>query len=259
MKSKVINKEKRDWNLNAQFYAKIADSPYQKFFDQKIWENYNVLPKSPVLEIGAGVGNFARFLKNPFFTDFSPTMIDIAKKKIKGKGVVCSAHQLPFEERKFKTVFINDTLHHLKGQGILKQSLKEINRVTHQQAYLCLTDRAPNLLGNSSALFFTFLKRIASKFLGQKPGCGTKTEPSFTKSDYEQLRKNWRFEKIVYWRTLLAYFLTVFTHQLAQLGNWDACFKIQQKTLGLVKFLEKHFAWPFFCTEVSIKAQKIGK
>lgn len=257
MVTETINQEKKSWDFNAQFYAKIADSPYQRFFDQKIWQNYDIIPQNPALEIGAGVGNFAKFLKNPFFTDFSPAMMNIAKKKIRGTGVICSAHQLPFKKGKFKTVFVNDTLHHLKGQNILKQSLKEIARVTKKDAHLCINDRAPNLIGNGSALFFTFLKRIMAKLVGKKPGCGTEAEPSFTKDDYQLLQKTWRFEKVIYWRTLSTYFLTVFTHQLAQLGNWKACFKVQKKTLGLVKFLEKYFAWSFFCTEVSIRCKKI--
>lgn len=257
MKQQIFKQERKNWDLNAQFYAKIADSPYQKFFDQKIWKNYNVVPGSPVLEIGAGAGNFAGFLENPFFTDFSPSMINIAKGRVRGKGVVCSAHQLPFKKGEFKAVFVNDTFHHLKGQSILKQSLKEIDRVTSKQAHLYLTDRAPNLAGNGSTLIFTFMKRVASKILGKRAGCGTETEPTFTSNDYKLLQKTWRFEKVVYWRTLPTYFLTVFTHQLAQLGNWNTCLKIQKNSLGLVKFLENYFAWPFFCTEVSIGAKKV--
>lgn len=256
METAIVNKEKKDWDLNAKFYAKIADSPYQKFFDQIIWKNYSLLPDSPVLEIGAGVGNFARFLKNPFFTDFSPTMIKIAQEKIKGKGIVCSAHQLPFKKGQFKTIFINDTLHHLKGQDILNQSLEEIKRVASKDTYLCLNDRAPNLSGNGSVKLFNFLKRIATKFLGERPGCGSGIEPSFTKNDYHLLQKNWEFEKIVYWRTLPTYFLTVLTHQLAAIGYLGAFLKTQEATLGLVQFLEKNCAWSWWCTEVSIRARK---
>ncbi len=256
MKKKVIDQEKRNWQLNAEFYTKIANSPYQQYFDQKILENYESEPKNPILEIGAGIGNFSRLLKKPVFTDFSPAMIEGAKKRAKGKGVVCSAHQLPFENREFKTVFVNDTFHHIKGQGLLEKSLKEIDRVTRKGSQLCLTDRAPNLLGNGSALFFTFFKKLVARFLGRRSGCGTEDEPAFTRRDYQLIERKWQFERIVYWRTLPTYFLTVFTHQLAQLGFWNACFKIQKITLGLIKLLEKYFSWPFFCTEVSIKATK---
>lgn len=256
MSKKIIDREKRNWQLNAEFYAKITDSPYQKYFDKKILENYEMKPKQPILEIGAGVGNFSRLLNNSIFTDFSSAMIEIAKKRVKGKGIVCSAHQLPFKNKEFNTIFVNDTFHHLKGQGLLKKSLKEIERVTRKDALLCFTDRAPNLLGNNSVLFFTFLKKFVARFGNKKSGCGTEDEQAFTKKNYQLIEKNWRFEKVVYWRTIFTYFLTVFTHQLAQLGYWQACFQIQAKTLGLIKFLEKHFAFPFFCTEMSIRAKK---
>lgn len=256
MNKKVIDREKKNWQLNAEFYARIADSPYQKYFDQKILENYGMKLKKPFLEIGAGVGNFSKLLDNPVFIDFSSAMIKMAKKRVKGKGVVCPAHQLPFKNKEFKTVFVNDTFHHLKGQNLLKESLEEIGRVTKEESYLCFTDRAPNFLGNGSALFFTFLKKIVARLIGKKSGCGTEDEPAFTKKEYQLIEKSWKPKRIVYWRTLPTYFFTVFTHQLAQLGFWNACFKIQRKTLSLIKFLERYFNWSFFCTEVSIKAAK---
>lgn len=258
-KNNKFNEELEDWNINAEFYREDRDSPYQKIFEEIIWRNYDINKKlKPSIEIGCSSGQFSRFLDKPVVVDISPKMLEIAKE-YNGMPICCSADKMIFKNKEFQLIVVNNTFHHLKAQGILSKSIDEISRIARDDAYLCFTDRAPNLAGNGSVWFFNLIKKIIVKIFGRYVGCGSRNEPAFNKEDYELIKRYWDFQKIVYWRTLPTYILTVVTHVLSQIFGWKFSKNLQRRTTNIILFLENHLAWKFWCTEISINAKKRNK
>ena len=115
--------KKRDnkglWNR----YAKLYDFEINKFNGKAYAEMYrlmadSLLPDMDVLEVATGTGliaiNIAACVRHVEATDFSPKMIETAKKK-KAPGNVSfsveDATNLPYKEHTFDAVIISNALH----------------------------------------------------------------------------------------------------------------------------------------------------
>ena len=102
---------------------------------------YLVPEHASVLEVGCGTGDLLASLrtKNKTGIDFSPRMIEIAKKKYpQGKFQVSDARTSPFPENFFDKVYSISVLHHFPSRDFQLQYLKEANRsFVYLQALFC--------------------------------------------------------------------------------------------------------------------------
>ena len=122
------------WN----HYAKIYDLEINRFSRSAYSEIYRLISEKltkemKVLEIATGTGlisiNIADFVQSIAATDFSPKMIETAKKKKVPDNVhfsVEDATALSFSDQTFDAVIISNALHIMPHPGLV---LKNIRRV----------------------------------------------------------------------------------------------------------------------------------
>jgi ubiquinone/menaquinone biosynthesis C-methylase UbiE len=122
------------WNR----YAKLYDFEIKRFNNKAYAEMYQMMGTSlssemNVLEVATGTGliaiNIAEFVRNVEATDFSPKMIEAAKKKKSPQNIrfsVEDATALSFTEASFEAVIVSNALHIMPEP---EKALSEISRV----------------------------------------------------------------------------------------------------------------------------------
>ena len=110
---------------------------------EKLVQHYNLGPNSRILDIGCGKG-FLLFEITQILhgctvhgVDVSQYAIDNAKEEIRNNIVHSSATKLPFDANSFDLVISINTLHNLLSFE-LESALREINRVSKSNAYICV-------------------------------------------------------------------------------------------------------------------------
>lgn len=110
---------------------------------EKLVRHYNLGPDSRILDIGCGKG-FLLFEITQILhgctvhgVDVSQYAIDNAKEEIRNNIVYSSATKLPFDANSFDLVISINTLHNLLSFE-LESALREINRVSKSNAYICV-------------------------------------------------------------------------------------------------------------------------
>jgi len=200
--------EKRDnknfWNR----YAKLYDFEIKRFSGKAYKEMYrmmaNVLsPGMNVLEVATGTGliaiNIASYVRHVDATDFSPKMIDTAKKKKAPSNVrfsVEDATALSFEDNSFDTVIISNALHIMPDPA---GALCEISRVLKPKGLLIAPSYSHGHIKKSTwDLNAKFLKLI-----------GLETYSKWTPDEYVEFINQNGF-KVEKWRVLRAAFPLVY-------------------------------------------------
>ena len=110
---------------------------------RKMIEHYELNSNSKILDIGCGKGfllyEFKKLIPDCeiFGIDISTYAIDNAKDEIKKSLQVGNSKDLPYDNNTFDLVISLNTLHNLYCYD-LKQSLKEIERVSKKDKYICV-------------------------------------------------------------------------------------------------------------------------
>lgn len=160
-------------------------------------KNINLKDKN-VLDVGSGTGKFIRILKKEFKYKFEATGVDISihgKSFHKGMNFIQGdAHNLPFEENTFNTVFSIDVLASVKDP---KKVIKEMYRVTENDGYILI--RSINFLPYSifkKLNYFTLLKcfRFTTKTINKIKKSLTannfiEREDAFSKPNCKQIKE----------------------------------------------------------------------
>jgi len=192
------------WNRYAKFY----DFEIRKFNGKAYSEMYrlmerSLLPDMDVLEVATGTGliaiNIATSVRHVDALDFSPKMIEAAKKK-KAPDNVCfsvgDATELPFEEHTFDAVIISNALHIMPDPA---KVLSGISRVLKPNGLLIAPTYSHGHIQDSTwNLNAKFLKLI-----------GFETYSKWTPDEYIEFiwQNGFRVEK---WQVLRAAFPLVY-------------------------------------------------
>lgn len=107
----------------------------QKFTFSKLLDKIGSLKNKKVLEIGCGIGRWAKYLveREPTIhytgIDISPKMVEIAKKRVPSASFLnMSGDNLRFKDESFDLVFSITVLHHIPYDKQIK-TIKEMCRV----------------------------------------------------------------------------------------------------------------------------------
>ena len=106
-------------------------------------ERYNLKDESRILDIGAGKGfmmyDMKKIMPNAEIRgiDISEYAIRNAKEEVKNDIHIGSATELPWDDNYFDLVISINTLHCLELED-LEKSIKEINRVSKGNSYICV-------------------------------------------------------------------------------------------------------------------------
>ncbi|WP_242964868.1 class I SAM-dependent methyltransferase [Scatolibacter rhodanostii] len=153
------------WNR----YAKIYDFEINKFNHSAYAEMYRMMSKTltadmNVLEIATGTGliavNIADSVQSITATDFSPKMIETAKKKRSPANVhfsVEDATALSFPDQTFDAVIISNALHIMPDPALV---LKNIRRVLKPNGILIAPTFSHGHLKASTWSLNTFLLKL---------------------------------------------------------------------------------------------------
>jgi len=159
-------KTKKFWNR----YAKLYDFEILRFNRDAYEKIYsaisNTLDKSmDVLEIATGTGLIALHIADSVHSvqaiDFSPKMIDTAKKKVVPKNVSFSvedATKLSFSENTFDAVIISNALHIMPEPRLV---LSNIRKVLKPGGLLIAPTYSQGHLAKSSWNFSAFILKLA--------------------------------------------------------------------------------------------------
>jgi Methylase involved in ubiquinone/menaquinone biosynthesis len=127
---------KRFWDRYARFY----DAEVLRFSRSAYEEMYRLMSQTltkemDVLELATGTGliavNIADAVRSIEATDFSPKMIETAKKKNVPENVhfsVADATALPFEDNSFDAVVISNALHIMPNPELVLENIKRMLR-----------------------------------------------------------------------------------------------------------------------------------
>ena len=118
----------------------------QKSLFSKLLGKIGNLENKKVLEIGCGIGRWAKYLmeKEPTIQytgiDVSPKMVDIAKKRVPSANFLnISGDNLIFQDESFDLVFSITVLHHIPYEKQLK-AIREICRVTKRGGHIVIIE-----------------------------------------------------------------------------------------------------------------------
>ena len=165
MNLKKEQNNKKFWN----HYAMIYDIEIDRFSRSAYSEMYRLISgaltkEMKVLEIATGTGliavNIADSVKSIIATDFSPKMIETAKKKRAPATVhfsVEDATALSFSDQTFDAVIISNALHIMPDPGVV---LKNIRRVLKPNGLLIAPTFSHGHLRDSTWNLNTFLLKM---------------------------------------------------------------------------------------------------
>ena len=128
----------RDVNYGGYYY----DCRWKPIAEKMI-EHYNLKENSKILDVGCGKGfllfEFKKLLPNSEVKglDISKYAIENSKDEIRDLITEGSADKLPFKDKYFDLVISLNTLHNLFCYQLM-DSLKEIERVSKKDKYICV-------------------------------------------------------------------------------------------------------------------------
>lgn len=142
--NKILSETEQGYDLMADKFSET-----RKFF----WRDLEFIGDyakdgDKVLDYGCGNGRLLELLarKNVNYTgvDVSQKLIDIAKNKYKPENIEfykinASQSSLAFENNYFNTVYSIAVFHHIPGEELRKEIIKEIYRVTKPGGYIIIT------------------------------------------------------------------------------------------------------------------------
>ena len=130
------------WNRIAKKYSK-RPVPSQEIYEEKLKRTQALFtPESEVLEVGCGTGTtsliHAPLVKHIIATDFSTSMIQIAKDKARDKKIenvtfkVESIEEMDYAKKNFDMVMAHSVLHLLEDK---REAIEKIYRLTKPGGY----------------------------------------------------------------------------------------------------------------------------
>lgn len=124
---------------------------------------------SLILDVGCGSGEDAIYVQKVSENIIGVDIATVALRRFVSKGfqsVLANAEKLPLHNNSFDYVISSGLLHHLIGQGDLKEYLEEFVRVTRREGYVIALE--PNLF-HLSGILMNVLNTIKPGITGLVP------------------------------------------------------------------------------------------
>ncbi|GAH89429.1 unnamed protein product, partial [marine sediment metagenome] len=124
---------------------------------------------SLILEVGCGSGEDAAYVQKASENIIGVDIAPVALKNFLSRGfqgVLADVKELPFHSNSFDYLISSGLLHHLIGQGDLKEYLREFVRITRRGGYVIALE--PNLF-NPSGFLMNIFNRINPGVTGLVP------------------------------------------------------------------------------------------
>lgn len=112
----------------------------QRSFLGKIYRNFILYPrlnkylKGKTLDIGCGIGDMLSYRRNTIGLDINPLNVNYCKKK-KLEAFLMRKGRIPFKDRSFDSVLLDNVLEHIDSPALL---FKEIKRVLKPDGILLI-------------------------------------------------------------------------------------------------------------------------
>lgn len=162
-----IEEEKKWWVIGSKENGKAKPLPEKHQFAHghvrsRLYDTLVLLGcdnNSLILEVGCGSGEDAIWVKRASKNIVGVDVTPVALKRFASKGfqgILADVKKLPFHGNSFDYVVSSGLLHHLIGQGDLREYLREFVRVIHSWGYVIALE--PNLFNPSGFLMNIFNK-----------------------------------------------------------------------------------------------------
>jgi len=162
-----IEEEKKWWLIASKKNRKLKPLPPKHQFAHghirsRLYDTLVILKcdnDSLILEVGCGSGEDAIYIKKASKNIVGVDIALVALRRFTSKGfqgILADVKKLPFPNNSFNYVVSSGLLHHLIGQGDLKQFLREFVRVVRVGGYVVALE--PNLFNPSGFLMNIFNK-----------------------------------------------------------------------------------------------------
>lgn len=259
IKSKYF-KEKMYWDKHF-LDIQSANNLFFMWFDSVRFRNYDCLKSQQSLEIGPGMGYFSKISDVSTVVDISDSALERVARFHSCTRVKSDCISLPFEDECFSVIYINDVLHHLKAQGILREACDEFKRVLKSDGVICISDRLPTMknkvllfLNSLGRRFYCFIMKIRKQDYILS---GSDEELCMTHDDYRIITENMVIEKEVKWRSDLVFPLYGMLQFINILAKPDLAFRIAEKLIKYCDLAEKKL--PCYAkNDVSMTMRKEG-
>lgn len=205
-------KKLENYNWEKHFQTKSnSNNLFYKWFDEMRLLHFGKSSSKKSLEIGPGLGNFARIAQIKVVVDCCKSALDKMEVDHEFMKIETDASNLPFEDNYFNAIYTNDVMHHLKAQGKLSAACNEIKRVLASDGYWFISDRLPiwqnsillKISNFARKLFLTALKLIRKEVILS----GSDKELPMNDSDYETIKEDMVLEKEKKWKTMIVFWL----------------------------------------------------
>ncbi len=163
------------------FYDLYGKSGFRDKLHTELFKKVVLSDKWKILDVGCGTGedliSIRKKLPNAELIgiDADPKIIEIAKRKVRKKGIkigfrVALAEKLPYKNNYFDAVFCSLTLHHLPTE-FKKRAIKEIHRVLKpkRKCFLVISSRPNNPILARIASIQNLIEHTRDNYEGRIP------------------------------------------------------------------------------------------
>lgn len=258
---KIYKREKENWRQNLPFYIFGERSIFKRYLNQIVLNTF-LIKEGRIMDVGCATGQFLNLLNSKikkYGIDFCPDFIYYANKHYRGiKFIISSAEKIPYPDKFFTGLVFKGTLHHLKGQGILKNSLQETDRLLKKGGKIYIHDRCHSFLGKIIHHFTIYLRSLFIKLKKEQATSASDNEPEFGVDDLAYLWKLKKY-KIIRQKYILnvIFFLAIcFTNTIQYLLGFTIAETIRYLLFPLVFISEKLLAIKNFTVEELLILEK---
>lgn len=265
LKTGVVAQERRDWDKNAAFYLREAESPLFRLLNSRKVRTFGLdRERAPlhILDFGAGTGFFSKQMISwghvPITLDMAVEMLRLGSASYDlPLPLQAVSPPLPFRNGSFDAVVANGVLHHCKAQHTLVETAREIRRVLKPGGLLLVYDRNGAFLGKHIHHFVLWIKQRLER--GWRfAGSASSHEPDFNDADLRSIMDvGFRIERRRFVSTVFTFMGIVASNTVEYAGLRGVAQALRIALYPFLALSEKALSCKWFTVEQCIRFVKI--